>query len=266
MGDDQAPAGEPKLGDAWGDAISEERQAELQALSDKQREWAAQPETTRGESVFTKVALSGADVFWLADQSGRDAVGQVPNLHLEGAALFGAQLQHADLAGAHLQHADLSVAELQGATLVEAQLQHSDLTGAQLEGTALFGAQLQQADLSVAHLQHADLTRAQLQGADLRGAQLQGTTLTRAKNSPALDGQWLMRQQREQKKHDGEQKRNQGRPSTVNGYFFNKETPGYAQQDKCHRQHDDDSRSPIMAIPDSSPLLSMVFHRKPPSR
>ncbi len=64
MSDGQADT--PKLGDAWGDAITEERQAELKVLADKQREWAGMPEQERGVSHFSFVSLTGADMFWLA--------------------------------------------------------------------------------------------------------------------------------------------------------------------------------------------------------
>lgn len=48
--------------DAWGQPISPERQMELKALAERQREWAATPEAQRGESAFRGVRLSGADV------------------------------------------------------------------------------------------------------------------------------------------------------------------------------------------------------------
>jgi hypothetical protein len=44
-----------------GDPISEERQAELKTVADMQRGWAAQPEATRGDSVFQHLWLTGAD-------------------------------------------------------------------------------------------------------------------------------------------------------------------------------------------------------------
>ncbi len=58
-------------GDKWGDPISEQRQAELKWLAERQREWVGQPEATRGDSVFKGVQLTGADVLWLAEDSGR---------------------------------------------------------------------------------------------------------------------------------------------------------------------------------------------------
>lgn len=53
-------------GTRWGDPIREERQAESRVLADRQREWAVQPEAERGNSVFARMHLTGADVFWLA--------------------------------------------------------------------------------------------------------------------------------------------------------------------------------------------------------
>jgi hypothetical protein len=52
--------------DWWGDRISEERQAALDALAEQQRTWAEQPEATRGDSPLKGVHFTGAEVFWLA--------------------------------------------------------------------------------------------------------------------------------------------------------------------------------------------------------
>lgn len=56
------------VGKRWGDTINPEWQDELKKLADKQKEWVAQPEATRGHGVFRGVKLSGADVFWLAER------------------------------------------------------------------------------------------------------------------------------------------------------------------------------------------------------
>jgi hypothetical protein len=86
------------MGDRWGDPISAERQAELQGYLD---DWVA--ETDHGErkgpfdprSMRTlRIVLTGADVFWLAQQVRTD-MGIVPDLHLEGANLIGAHLEGA---------------------------------------------------------------------------------------------------------------------------------------------------------------------------
>jgi hypothetical protein len=55
--------------DWWGDPISEERQAALDALAEQQRTWAEQPEATRVDSPLKDVHLTGADVFWLAERA-----------------------------------------------------------------------------------------------------------------------------------------------------------------------------------------------------
>ena len=72
-------------GERWGDPISAERQAELQGYLDR---WEAETDHGTRKGPFDGVRLSdlrltGADVSWLAEQSGRDQYGQVPNLHLE---------------------------------------------------------------------------------------------------------------------------------------------------------------------------------------
>lgn len=120
----------------WGDPISEERQAELQRVLDA---WDA-PGADHGDQKgpFDGVSLTGAEVCWLAERSGRDLFGEVPNLHLEGATLTGAHLEGAVLFGAHLE----------GATLVAAHLEGADLTAAHLEGAVLEGANLEGATLT----------------------------------------------------------------------------------------------------------------------
>jgi uncharacterized protein YjbI with pentapeptide repeats len=204
------------VGVRWGDPISEERQAELRALADRQREWAAQPEATRGDSHFTGVALTGADVFWLAAHAlagpegdlaalqqelrrfpvyhkkpGMDVYYQegmdLAALYLEGADLRAAQLEAAVLGRAHLAGVNLVDAHLEGANFIEAHLEGAHLAGAYLEGADLFGAYLVRAVLSKAHLacahlhdthlEGANLVAAHLEGADLRAAHLEGAYL-----------------------------------------------------------------------------------------
>jgi hypothetical protein len=83
---------------AWGQPIEDDRKRELQGMLDA---WNA-PGADHGDrrSPFDGVKLTGADVGWLAEQSGRDEVGRAPNLHLEGADLLGAHLRWANLGGA----------------------------------------------------------------------------------------------------------------------------------------------------------------------
>jgi hypothetical protein len=71
MSDESAPTGQqpqqlPPDPTAWGQPISDDRKAALDAIFERQRAWAAQPAETRGESVFKGVALTSADVYWLA--------------------------------------------------------------------------------------------------------------------------------------------------------------------------------------------------------
>jgi hypothetical protein len=65
----------------WRDPISPERQEELQGYLDR---WQAVTDHGERKRPFAKVRLTGADVFWLAEQSGHDKDGDVPNLQLEG--------------------------------------------------------------------------------------------------------------------------------------------------------------------------------------
>ena len=75
--------------DTHGQPISEERQAELRGYLDR---WAAEADTDHGERKGpfngwpsdTSVKLTGADVCWLANWSGRDKIGAVSNLRLGG--------------------------------------------------------------------------------------------------------------------------------------------------------------------------------------
>jgi uncharacterized protein YjbI with pentapeptide repeats len=189
------------VGKRWGDPISEERQAELKELADKQREWAAKSEATHGPSILIGVRLTGADVFWLASYAlvdmdedadadmlaakQQDLLRRVPKPDLEGLLLQGATLEFAHLEGAHLDHAELQDTNLQFAYLQDAALNSTQLQGANLNNAELQGATLQFAELQGAHLDYAQLkdaflVDAHLQGADLEWAQLQGAALNRA--------------------------------------------------------------------------------------
>src|SRR5579859_1845826 len=131
----------PSPGDRWGDPISDERRRELQDMLDA---WNA-PEADHGErkGPFDGTSLSGADVSWLAEQSGRHWSGAVPNLHLEGALLSQEHLAGADLREAHLEGARLHRTYLEGARLSTAHLAGADLSEAHLEGAYLFLAHLE---------------------------------------------------------------------------------------------------------------------------
>jgi uncharacterized protein YjbI with pentapeptide repeats len=163
------------VGTRWGDPISEERQAELKALADKQREWAAKSEAERGESPLNRwPLLTGADVFWLAEASGREwRNGPVPDLHLEGAFFNKVHLEGANLDGAHLEGATLGEAHLEGIHLVGAHLKGVRLVEAHLEGGRLDGAHMEGAFFSAAHLERANLGGARMEGVYLAGAHLE---------------------------------------------------------------------------------------------
>ncbi|HEY7094762.1 MAG TPA: pentapeptide repeat-containing protein [Ktedonobacterales bacterium] len=109
----------------------------MKTLADTQREWVAQPEATRGHSVFRGVKLSGADVFWLAERVRGKKGGYVGALHLERADLTGAHLEGAKLRGAWLIGADLSNAYLEGADLTAVRLQGTTLYLTHLEGASV---------------------------------------------------------------------------------------------------------------------------------
>jgi hypothetical protein len=100
----------------WGDPISPERQAELQQRLDQ---WRGETDHGERKGPFDGgpdergMLLTGADVCWLADQSGRNEVGRVPDLHLEEANLNLAHLEGANLSEAHLEDAYLREAHLE---------------------------------------------------------------------------------------------------------------------------------------------------------
>lgn len=142
-GDDSAA----QPGDAWGDPISEERQVELRALFERQKVWVFQPETTREASVFKGVELSGADVCWLAEWSGRSFFEAAPDLHVGEANLRAGRLQGADLRKAHLKGVNLRAAQLERAVLAGAHLERADLRAARLQGANLTSATFDKATL-----------------------------------------------------------------------------------------------------------------------
>jgi uncharacterized protein YjbI with pentapeptide repeats len=182
MSKQQGQAGPEKPADAWGQPISEKRQVELQGYLDR---WAAETDHGKRKGPFDKqpgedygVPLTGADVFWLVEQSGRDIVGSVSNLHLEGADPWEARLEGANLIGAQLEGARLSKAYLKGTNFFMADMDGADFGLAQLASANLGAAQLERANLFMAHLEGADLSGTQLAGADLRQAHLAGADLS----------------------------------------------------------------------------------------
>ncbi len=148
---------EPQQGpaDRWGDQIPAERQAELQHALDT---WDA-PDADRSErrGPFDGQALTGADVFWLAEQISQVELGSANSLPLGGSDLRKAHLETANLSFVHLEAADLRGAYLEGANMSYSRLDGADLSGTQLVGTVLFEAHLEGAILRGAHLERADL-------------------------------------------------------------------------------------------------------------
>lgn len=157
--------------------ISSERQAELQSYLDR---WQAEIDHGNRAGPYDGVRLTGADVEWLAEQSGRDESGFVENLHLEGANLREADLEGAKLLGVHLERSDLFAARLVHANLFAAHLEGAVLLSADLRGVNLVAAHLEGSDLNLANLQYADLSEARLERASLSEANLEGASLESA--------------------------------------------------------------------------------------
>ena len=65
---------------AWGQAISAERMGELQ---EQLARWNGTTDHGARRGPFDGVALTGADLWWLAEHSGRDATSGASTLHLE---------------------------------------------------------------------------------------------------------------------------------------------------------------------------------------
>lgn len=194
------------VGNRWGDAISEERQRELDARlqawehrgntdSDEQRSAFSQG----GNGGWSGGRLSGADVFYLAVRSLAAELGDpdvaatwlrggysqprvrpqrfLSTLHLEGTDLSGAQLERAILLEGHLESANLSGANLQEAVLDGAHLENACLAHADLRWADFVAAFLMGVDLSRAHMEDANLTNAHLEGAILIGTYLDNAIL-----------------------------------------------------------------------------------------
>jgi uncharacterized protein YjbI with pentapeptide repeats len=159
---------------AWGQLISPERQTELQGYVDQ---WQAETDHGKRKGPFDGIRLTGEDVYWLAEQSGRDTSGSVPNLHLEGAILIRAHLERAELVQAHLESAVLLEANLEGANLHATCLKGANLSGSHLEGANLSRAHLERALLCQVHLEGTDLSHAYLTGVFLQWAWLDSKTI-----------------------------------------------------------------------------------------
>jgi hypothetical protein len=162
----EEPTSAPAHTDRWGDPISAERQDQLQAILDAWNTPGAKHGDKKGP--FDQMGLVGADIYWLAERSGRNQSYGVPDLHLEGA----------DFTAAHLQGANLSQAHLEGASLGAAHLRGADLTAAHLQRARLVSADLVGASLREAHLEGANLCNAQFdKTTSLNDAALDGVAL-----------------------------------------------------------------------------------------
>lgn len=198
------------LGDRWGDDITSERKAELEA---KLQQWEAEVDQLEKQGPFARfhstTALTGADVFWLAARSLAGSAGQaaiagaqynlrraqddsalrhllkLPELHLEMADLTEAHLANAALAEAHLEGAIVSGADLKGANLANTHLKGATLIGTQLEEAWLSEIDcsysiLRSCNLRKAFVFHSNFVHANLDGALLSGSTLYGVQLSNA--------------------------------------------------------------------------------------
>jgi hypothetical protein len=199
--DDEPVFPDLKLGDAWGESITKNRAAELEAMLQR---WDAEEEHGERYGPFHGRPLDGADVFWLAARTWAGAsemevvatfaekirLDELPPLdalhlegaylgqaHLKGACLNEAHLERAELNFAHLEYAKLSFAHLEGAILSFAHLEYAHLWGTHLEYAYLLGTHLERADLTRTHLERADLTRTHLDGAKMLWAFLDSATV-----------------------------------------------------------------------------------------
>jgi uncharacterized protein YjbI with pentapeptide repeats len=118
------------VSDRWGDPISEERQAELKDLADRQRAWVSSGPDYAGDldgSVFNGIPLSGADVFWLAayalagSEGDGDLVAAAARLRKGPGVISGFTVPH--LERADLRRVDFREAHLEGAFLNSAHLE-----------------------------------------------------------------------------------------------------------------------------------------------
>jgi uncharacterized protein YjbI with pentapeptide repeats len=203
-----------KIGDAWGDDITEDRRRELDAIL---AAWEAESDHGGRKSPFDRYRLerdtweeaerrrlTSADVFYLATRaiigssgnlsdmvdairaslrdpaSGAIFLFNLASLHLERADLQGANLERANLGRVYLEDANLEGARLTGANLAEAKLSHVNFEHAQLDRADLSLADLERANLNQTLLRGANLWGAKLEHARLREAQLDEADLTAA--------------------------------------------------------------------------------------
>lgn len=210
--DDELAFPDLKAGNAWGESITKQRAAQLEAIL---QAWESEQEHDRFRGAFDKkmseqfgegVPLTGADVFWLAAQAIEadkasdiaareqlfvknyrlDRLPSLANAHLQGANLTGAHLEGSYLCGIHLEGAKLDEAHLEGSILgLTHERDHTRLHELPLDSFPE-PAHLEGASLRYAHLEDAILSGTGLQGADCRGATFDGAFLERAVAQDAI--------------------------------------------------------------------------------
>jgi uncharacterized protein YjbI with pentapeptide repeats len=100
--------------------------------------------------------------------------------HLEGAKLPQANLDHVDLGDAHLEGAYFARATLEGAWLYRVTAEGADFGGARLSGASFNSAWLLGANFRDASLTRTDFSSAHLSGACLQDAHLEGAKFEKA--------------------------------------------------------------------------------------
>lgn len=165
--------------DIWPPYLSAERRAELQEYLDR---WESEVDHGNRKGPFdsgtfgTGVNLSASDVLWLAGRKKNRDIGDLSDLHLEGARIV-RSLKKARLSGAHFESTDLYSGHFEEAELFRAHFQGAFLGDAHLQGAFLVEAHVEDAILSGAHLEGTNLSNACLEGADLRRTILDGKTV-----------------------------------------------------------------------------------------
>jgi hypothetical protein len=199
--DQAATTATATTGDAWGQPISEERQAELEQyllqweaegdtghgmrrspfdVTPSDRMWSSSTKDLASRPDDSAIILTGADVFYLAARTlaartlaARTLAGPEGDVAAAAQRLLAAQKEAALIPASRRSLSD----EMQHKLVY---LQGADLREAHLEGAILYGAHLEDAILYNTHLQGAFLWGARLDGTRLRDADLRGTVLRRA--------------------------------------------------------------------------------------
>lgn len=180
---------------AWGDPITEERKADLEA---RMQRWEALTnrrgrigpfEEVNGDdasllaSGFNMVRLSGADVFWLAMRAYVVLTYQGEDIARDEAFRQAERVFY-----------DPHMRELIQGNTHDLDLRGANLTNARLENAYLPYADMRHTNLARAHLEGADLSSTHLEDTDLRGAffddetRLDGTHLNRARLNSIVFG------------------------------------------------------------------------------